>query len=40
MKTENFEKLVANLLDKNEYFIQITSLKQALNSRLIKKLTK
>ena len=37
MKTENVEKLAANLLDKTGYFIKITSLKQALNSRLIKK---
>ena len=34
MKTEKVENLVANLLDKTEYVIQIQILKQALNDRL------
>ena len=35
MKFEKVKKLVANLHDKNEYVIQIRSLKQALNHGLI-----
>ena len=35
MKIENFEKLVANLHDKTEYFINIRNLKQALNNGLV-----
>ena len=31
MNTEKFERLLANLHDKSEYFILITNLKQALN---------
>ena len=36
MKTEKVGKLVANLHDKAEYFIQIINLKQALNDGLEK----
>ena len=36
MKTEKFEKLVANLHDKTKYFIHI-DLKQALNHGLVLK---
>ena len=35
MKIENFEKLVANLHDKTEYFINIRNLKQTLNNGLV-----
>ena len=35
MKTENVEKLVANLHDKAEYIIHIRNLKQALNHGFI-----
>ena len=37
MKIGNAEKLVANLHDKTEYVIHITTLKQALNHGLILK---
>ena len=37
MKIEKVEKLVANLLDKTEYVIHITRLKQALNHELVLK---
>ena len=37
MKIEKVEKLVADLLDKSEYVIQIIDLKQALNHRLFLK---
>ena len=37
MKSEKVEKFVANLHDKNEYFICIRNLKQALNRELILK---
>ena len=35
MKTENIEKLEANLNDQTEYVIHIANLKQALNLELI-----
>ena len=35
MKTEKFEKLVANLHDKTEYVIHIENLKQVLNHGLV-----
>ena len=35
MKIENFEKLVANLHDKTEYFINIRNLKHVLNNGLV-----
>ena len=35
MKIEKVEKLVANLHDKTEYFIHITTLKQELNNGLV-----
>ena len=35
MKTDKFEKPVANLHDKTEYVIQIRNLKQALDVRLV-----
>ena len=39
MKTENFEKLVADLHDRTEYVIDIRNVKQALIQRLaLKKL--
>ena len=34
MKIEKVEKLVANLLEKTEYVVHITNLKQALNHGL------
>ena len=37
MKIEKIEKLVANLLDKEEYAIQTRNLKQALNHGLVLK---
>ena len=37
MKFKKIEKLVTNLLDKNEYVIYIRNLKQALNHELILK---
>ena len=37
MKIEKIEKLVADLHDKNEYFIHIRNLKQALNHGLVLK---
>ena len=37
MKIEKVEKLVADLHDKTEYFIHITTLKQALNYVLVLK---
>ena len=37
MKIEKVEKLVVNLYDKTEYFVQRKSLKQALNQGLILK---
>ena len=37
MKIEKVEKLVSNLHDKNEYFIHIRDLKQALNRQLVLK---
>ena len=37
MKTENVEKLVTNLYDKNEYVIHRRRLEQALSHRLILK---
>ena len=37
MKIEKVEKLVANLHDETEYFINIRNLKQALNHRLVLK---
>ena len=37
MKTENFEKLVANLHDKTQYVIHIKNLKQVLNHGLVLK---
>ena len=37
IKIQKVEKLVANLPDKNEYVIQMISLKQALNHRLVLK---
>ena len=35
MKIEKVEKLVANVLDKTEYLIDMINLKQALNYRLV-----
>ena len=35
MKIEKVEKLVANVLDKTEYLIDLINLKQALNYRLV-----
>ena len=37
MKTKKAEKLLPNLLDKNEYVINIRNLKQALNNGLVLK---
>ena len=37
MKTKKVEKLLPNLLDKNEYVIHIRNLKQALNNGLVLK---
>ena len=37
MKTQKFEKLVANLHDKSEYVIHKRNVKQALNHRLVLK---
>ena len=37
MKIEKTKKLVANFLDKTEYFIHIRNLKQALNHGLVLK---
>ena len=37
MKIEKVENFLANLHDKNEYFIHIRNLKQALNHRLVLK---
>ena len=37
MKTENVEKIVANLHDKTEYIIHIKNLKQALNHGFVLK---
>ena len=37
MKTENFEKLVANLHDKTQYVIHIKNLKQVINHGLVLK---
>ena len=34
MEIEKVDKLIANLWNKNEYFIRIRSLKQTLNHRL------
>ena len=35
MKIEKVEKLVANLIEKTEYVVHITNLKQALNHGLV-----
>ena len=37
MNIEKFEKLVASLHDKTEYFLHIRNLKQALNHELVLK---
>ena len=39
MKIEKVKKLVANLLDKTEYIIQIRNFKEALNDGLVFKIS-